>query len=84
MSDREHVTIAPIAPIAPMYLKADGSTSSDNNPLYMGHRSFGVGSGRWRSSMGGGDGRAYLDIFDLTEFGAEPSVTDYSTHHQHI
>ena len=71
-SDREHVTIAPIVS---MYLKAGGSMSSDDNPLYIVYGLFGVGSRRWRSSTGGGDGRVYLDTFDLTEFG-EPSVTD--------
>ena len=34
--------------------------------------------------MGGGDGRAYVDTSDSTEFGAEPSVTDYGMHHQHV
>ena len=57
MSDREHVTIAPIAP---KYLKAGESTSSDNNPSYMGYWSFGIGSGRWRSGTGDRDGRAYV------------------------
>ena len=80
-SNREHVTIAPIVPT---YLKASGSTSSDDNSLCVGHRSFGVGNGRWRSSTGGGHGRVYLDTFDSTEFGAEPSVTDYGTYHQPV
>ena len=73
-----------IAQIAPTYLKAGGSTSRDDNPLYMGYRSFGVGSGKWQSSTGGGDGRVYLDTFNSMEFGAEPSVTDYSMDHQHV
>ena len=34
--------------------------------------------------MGGRDGKAYLDTFDPTEFGAEPSVTDYGMHRQHV
>ena len=59
MSDREDVTIAPIAP---KYLKAGRSTSSDDNPSYMGYRSFGVGSGQWWSGMGGRDGRVCVFI----------------------
>ena len=50
--------------------------------LYMGYGSFGVGSERWWSSMGGGHGQAYT--FDSTDFGAELSMTDYSTHHHHV
>ena len=81
-SDREHVTIAPIAPTI---LKAGGSTSSEDNALYPGYRSYGTygvggvggGGGRWRSGTAG-DGRVY-DAFDAVELGAEP--TEYGLHH---
>lgn len=66
-SDREHVTIAPIAPTI---LKAGGSTSSEDNTPYMDYRTFGASGGRWRSGTAG-DGRIF-DAFDALELGAEP------------
>ena len=30
------------------------------------------------------EGRAYLDTFDSTEFGVEPSVTDYGMRYEHV